>query len=365
MTDSVLISGVDKNNNSEQLEQALVSWLAQSLKVDAKQLVLAGLPGDAGFRRYWRVTGAESPLALLAVYGPPDKEKNREFVDVACYLAENAIAAPKVVAHDFERGFMLVEDLGHQALFDVLSQTNVEPYYQQASTDLSCLAKAARPSFIGSYDHASLMSEMELFRQWFVPQLLAYDLAEDEQQLLDQLFEFLCSSALEQPQVCVLRDFHSRNMIVQKQDQLAYIDFQDALWGPCSYDLVSLLRDCYVRWPEEKLDAWCQQYVELLKHNSAIDVSASQFRTWFDLMGLQRHIKVLGIFARLYLRDGKTGYLDDLPLVIRYCVEVAERYPQTQAFGRWFKEVLLSHIETQSWYQDYQTAGDKGRHLSR
>lgn len=365
MTDSVLTLGVGKNKDNEQLVQTLLSWLAHSLKVDVERLELTGLPGDAGFRRYWRVAGVESPMALLAVYGPPEKEKHQEFVDIACYLTKNAIAAPKVVAHDFERGFMLVEDLGHQALFDVLSQTNVEQYYHQASVDLSCLAKASRPTFIASYDQASLMSELELFRQWFVPKLLNYDLSDDEHQLLDHLFEYLCNSALEQPQVCVMRDFHSRNMIVTSQDRLAYIDFQDALWGPCSYDLVSLLRDCYVRWPEEKVDVWCEQYVALLNQNSAIDVPVSKFRTWFDLMGLQRHIKVLGIFARLYLRDGKACYLDDLPLVIRYSLAVAERYPQTQAFGQWFKDVLLGHVEAQSWYQNYQTAGDKGCHLIR
>ncbi|MCV6613923.1 MAG: phosphotransferase, partial [Cellvibrionaceae bacterium] len=162
----------------------------------------------------------------------------------------------------------------------------------------------------------------------------------------------------------VHRDYHSRNIMLGP-DGLALIDFQDALWGPISYDLVSLLRDCYVYWPERQVANWVEQYRHSLAAQCNITLAPEQWQRWFDWMGLQRHIKVLGIFARLYLRDGKAVYLDDLPLVIRYCLSVAERYPETSAFAQWFKQTLLPLCQQQPWYRDYKRAGEDGAHLER
>jgi len=346
----------------QQREAELAQWLEQEIGMAPR---LQALPGDAGFRRYWRLQNKLQGLSLLAVYGPPEQEKNTEFLAVANYLQTQALPAPKVFASDLTRGFMLVEDLGKQQLFDVLSSTNADDFYNQAFNDLAQLSTAPKPDFLASYDSKAMEQEMELLRQWFIPQLLGYNLDQQESSLLDELFGALDQAAQEQPQVCVLRDFHSRNIMLRENSELAYIDFQDALWGPCTYDLVSLLRDCYVRWPKQQVEQWCEQYRCLWQQASGMEVSSQQFKTWFDLMGLQRHIKVLGIFARLYLRDGKTSYLEDLPLVIRYTLEVAEQYPQSQAFAQWFKRKLLPLVEQQPWYKNYLQAGSNGKHLQR
>lgn len=346
----------------QQREAEIAQWLEQEIGAAP---ILQALPGDAGFRRYWRLQNKLQGLPLLAVYGPPQQEKNTEFVAMANYLQIQAMPAPKVFASDLTRGFMLVEDLGKQQLFDVLSGANVEGFYKQTFNDLAQLSAAPRPDFLATYDSCAMQQEMELLRQWFIPQLLGYKLNQSESAMLDELFDGLNQTALEQPQVCVLRDFHSRNIMLRENSELAYIDFQDALWGPCTYDLVSLLRDCYVRWPRQQVEQWCEQYRCLWQQTSGIEISPQQFKTWFDHMGLQRHIKVLGIFARLYLRDGKKSYLDDLPLVIRYTLEVAEQYPQTQAFAQWFKRKLLPLAEQQPWYTNYLQAGYDGKHLQR
>jgi aminoglycoside/choline kinase family phosphotransferase len=213
-------------------------------------------------------------------------------------------------------------------------------------------------SLIPRYDRALLRRELEIFSEWFVGKLLGYQLNASEQQLLDKLFTQLEDNALAQPQTFVHRDYHSRNLLLLDDKSLGVIDFQGALWGGVTYDLVSLLRDCYLRWPAEKVKHWALDYRQQAIAARIIPaVSETEFLRWFDWLGLQRHIKVLGIFARLNLRDGKTGYLNDLPLVIRYTLEVAEQYIELQAFTSWFKDMLLPLAQQQSWYQDYQTAG--------
>jgi aminoglycoside/choline kinase family phosphotransferase len=304
--------------------------------------------------------GVSHPYPLLAVYGPPQVEKNTEFRDVAEYLSAVGIPVPHILSWDFEQGFMVLEDLGCDSLYDVLDAPNAGKFYSQAMVDLHCLSAAQRPAFIEPYNAQKLQVEMALFTQWFVPELLGHALADEEQAMLDSLFESLVNSAAEQPAVCVLRDFHSRNIMVRADASLAYIDFQDALWGPCTYDLVSMLKDCYIRWPDQQVDRWCRQYFDLLRATITADIRYDVFKCWFDLMGLQRHIKVLGIFSRLALRDGKKSYLKDLPLVIRYTLEAAEQYPQTQRFAEWFKQTLLPLAVQQDWYQPYLLAGDDG-----
>jgi len=189
---------------------------------------------------------------------------------------------------------------------------------------------------------------------------LKYDLSGEEQQLIDNTFQFLTEQALAQPQVLVHRDYHSRNLMVREGEAPGVIDFQDALWGPVTYDLVSLLRDCYIRWSPEKVQQWVLGYGNMAYELGIIPAtSGEQFMQWFDTIGLQRHIKVLGIFARLSLRDGKHSYLDDLPLVMRYTLEVAAEYQETQAFAQWFEDKLLPIIQSQSWYSNHLIAGDR------
>jgi len=365
---------LDQPNPAPTLDN-LQAWVVSQLNSESwsgeagdENLVLKGLDGDAGFRCYYRI----DPLGpcgekLIAVFAPPAIEKNHEFVNIAKYLLANEVRVPKVYFTDFEFGFMLLEDLGPTLLFDVLSPQSVDEYYGQAIEQLLKVQSAPAEAYLDEYDESNLSQELELFRQWFVPQLLAYDLSEDDNKLLDSFFKVLLSSAAEQPQAFVLRDFHSRNIIVGQDHSLGFIDFQDGLWGPISYDLVSLLRDCYVHWPDSKVQEWIRQYYQRIQKTGLLDpgVSFEKFQQWFDFMGLQRHIKVLGIFARLNLRDGKDGYLKDLPLVIRYTLEVAQQYDQCDEFVAWFKAKLLPRIETQHWYSSYLSAGEKAAHLSR
>jgi aminoglycoside/choline kinase family phosphotransferase len=215
------------------------------------------------------------------------------------------------------------------------------------------------PRVFPLYDQHELQLEMDLFSQWFVSELLGITLDKNEQQMFQQLCEDLIESATHQPQVVVHKDFHSRNLMVLENNSLGVIDFQDALIGPITYDLVSLLKDCYLHLPADQVEQRALHFKQALEANNQLGKMTDQdFLRSFDKMGLQRHIKVLGIFARLSLRDGKSAYLNDLPLVIRYTLEAAQRYPETQAFYSWF----IAHIEpllpSHKWYREWRTASE-------
>ena len=215
------------------------------------------------------------------------------------------------------------------------------------------------PTELPQYDQAMLRRELEIFSEWFVVRLLGYSLSQAEQALLQRVFTQLETTALEQPQLLVHRDYHSRNLLLCDSGQIGVIDFQGAVRGPFAYDLVSLLRDCYIRWPQEDVKRWALSYGNMAMDVGVIPaVDEATYLRWFDWVGLQRHIKVLGIFARLHLRDGKHHYLADLPLVLRYTLDVARNYPQLDEFVAWFEQQLLPLIEQQPWYTDYRRAGD-------
>lgn len=307
------------------------------------------LPGDAGFRKYYRLA-SEPPL--LAVYAPPEHERNEEFVQVARLLRAGGVLAPAVAACDLEQGFMLVEDLGPSLLLEHLTPDTVDDLYQRAMTCLLQIQQCRTDAqVLQPYNRTRLHDEVRLFPDWFIRQLLGYAPEADEEQLLEATFIQLEDSALEQPQVLVHRDFHSRNLIYQPEGPPGVIDFQDAVVGPITYDLVSLLRDCYARWPEENVERWAQAYYQRALQAGLIEpMPSEQFHRWFDWMGLQRHIKVLGIFARLSLRDGKHAYLKDLPRVIDYTLTVARKYPELEAFVDWFENRLMPRIDRQPWF---------------
>lgn len=325
------------------------SLAAHSLAVDNWQ----ALGGDAGFRRYFRLH--QTPL--LAVWAPPATEKNREFVAIAEFLINAGLRAPRVFAFDSALGFLLIEDLGQQLYFDLLNGENADSLYNRAFDTLLQLHQAPVDSALFSpYSDSELNRELNLFPQWFLERMLGVVPPAAEQALLTEAFQLLCDNAHAQPRVVVLRDFHSRNLIACDQNPPGVIDFQDGVAGPVTYDLVSLLRDCYVEWPDDRVDAW----VEVFRQKAVVagrltDVTPEAFRRWFDLMGLQRHLKVLGIFARLALRDGKTAYLNDLPLVIRYVRRVAGRYEQLGAFHRWFEAQVMPRVATQPWMTQTET----------
>jgi aminoglycoside/choline kinase family phosphotransferase len=262
---------------------------------------------------------------------------------------------PALLGVDMDRGFLLLEDLGDRLLLPALDQASADGHYRRAFTVLADMAAARTDGMnLGAYDHALLSEELGRFQQWFVQGLLGYTPTATEQSLLRSLYAQLIDNALEQPHVLVHRDFHSRNLMLLDHDELAVIDFQDAVVGPVTYDLVSLLRDCYIQWPVAQVREWALVYRDLLRARGLLaDTPDALFLRWFDWLGLQRHIKVLGTFARLYLRDGKSAYLDDLPRVIHYVLEIADAYageaPAFADFSTWFNLHLAPRIAQQPW----------------
>ena len=315
---------------------------------------LTVVAGDASNRRYFRAAIADSSYIL--VDAPPATEKNEAFLAVRELLAGAGVTVPALRGADMARGYLLLGDLGDRLLLPELTPDCVDGRYREA---MDVLLQIAAIDMHGvpfpAYDESLLREELGRFSTWFVEALLGYSPAAGEQALIEAAFDVLVSSALEQPRVLVHRDFHSRNLMPQDGGGLGVIDFQDAVLGPITYDLVSLLRDCYIRWPTAQVQGWVEVYREKLQTRGHLpaNVDAAGFLRWFDLMGLQRHIKVLGTFARLYLRDGKPAYLDDLPLVIRYVRDItAARAPENPAlaeFQRWFDERLSPLIANQHW----------------
>ena len=342
------------------ISDQLASWARCNLPPQvsvAGDLVLSPITGDAGFREYFRLNTDPS---LMAVHAPPAHEDVPAFVSKDLAMGAGGVGVPRVYAVDYGRGFMLQEDLGGQLMLPLLDDSSIADLYGAAEAELAKIqALPADPAVFGPYDAAQLTREMALFPEWFASELLGLSLGPADRRVIDDTFALLCEAALAQPQVVVHRDYHSRNLLVAADGGLGVVDFQDALIGPFSYDLVSLLKDCYIRWPVEVVKS---RAVAFLSARLAASGSASpgqaQLVRWFDWMGLQRHLKVLGIFARLWLRDGKARYLDDLPLVLRYTLEVTSAYPELRAIDNWFNDRILPALPDQPWYRDWRTAGD-------
>lgn len=261
---------------------------------------------------------------------PPEKESLESWLDIARRLLAAGVNAPVVMAEDREQGFLLLSDLGRGQLLAALDESSVEPLYAAALDSLFTMQSTVAPADLPDYDEERLLGEMALLPAWFLERHLGYTPTSAESRLIQSTFRALIENALEQTQCFVHRDFHSRNLLLGDDARPGVIDFQDAVRGPITYDLVSLLRDCYIAWPEERVYRWLEDYRLRLFAVGLTRADDARFRRWFDLMGLQRHIKVLGIFARLWYRDGKCGYLNDLPLVWRYTLDIGIRYPETR-----------------------------------
>lgn len=326
---------------------ALLPWVVDTL-ADSKIVSLSPVAGDASARRYYRLSSAGQ--TYIAVEAPPASEKNAEFLAVQATLAAAGVKVPELIAVDLTRGFLLLEDLGERLLLDELTADNADRLYGEAFDVLQQIAAAGSPAAgWPGYDPALLAEELGRFPQWFVGRLLS--LGDMDTAIWQPVVRLLTDNAIAQPQVLVHRDFHSRNLMLQADGTLGVIDFQDAVLGPVTYDLVSLLRDCYVRWEPDEVRAWALAY----RQRDAVPgaVSDANFLRWFDLMGLQRHLKVLGTFARLHLRDGKPGYLDDLPLVVQYVRECLAQYhdafDEIAAFSAWFESSVMPAARCQPW----------------
>ncbi len=309
--------------------------------------------GDASNRRYFRLHTADG--SFIVVDAPPATEKNAEFAQVHALLDGAGVKVPQLLAVDLDRGYMVLEDLGDQMLLPALNENSVAGYYAAATEILARFRRVdIHQSGLAPYDANLLGEELSRFRQWFVEALLGHTCDEEETALIDAFSSLLIEEVLQQPRVFVHRDFHSRNLMLTTGGDLAIIDFQDAVCGPVTYDLASLLKDCYIRWPRADVCRWALAYRdELVSQGEIAPLDDEVFLRWFDLMALQRHIKVLGTFARLYLRDGKAGYLDDLPMVFGYVQEALQIYAASEQrladFASWFEERVSPLIAAQPW----------------
>lgn len=328
----------------QRLEQ-LQRWLSDELGLP--EYTIAPASADASFRRYFRIRfGGESRIVMDA---PPDKEDSRPFVRIGRQLRGIGLNVPELLAEDLQQGFLLLSDLGDRQYLDALDAQNVGRLYGDAMAALATL-QACGPGAqqLPPYDRELLWREMELFREWYLGKHLGLVLSDSEQKVLDETFDLLVTSALEQPAVSVHRDYHSRNLMVSEHNP-GILDFQDAVYGPLTYDLVSLLRDCYIAWPREQVEGWVGDYHDMAIERGILrEPQQERFLGWFDLMGVQRHLKATGIFARLNHRDGKPGYVNDIPRTLGYVAEVSGRYPQLRPLLTLLEEHVLPQLANAS-----------------
>lgn len=300
---------------------------------------------DASFRRYFRVfSDTLSPQRVSAgscivMDAPPDKEDSHPFVAVSAMLAASGVRVPVVRAQNLEQGFLLLDDLGQQTFLQALAGADEDAAYRRA-IDALVLMQGVDGKTLPAYDEALLARELALFHNWYLGVHCQRALNASEQRDWDELCQCLSAAALGQARTFVHRDYHSRNLMWADAGDLGVLDFQDAVHGPVSYDLVSLLRDCYIAWPCEQVDAWVDYYLQQSAGQGRAMPSPQAFKRDFDWMGLQRHLKAIGIFARLYHRDGKAGYLDDIPRVLGYVRDVSRRYPELAALTRIAEQCL-------------------------
>jgi len=321
---------------------ALRCWLqglAPALAIDCESLRPAS--ADASFRRYFRLDAAGiRGGTAIAMDAPPPQEDTRPFVRVAALLRDAGLNAPEVIAGDAGQGFLLLSDLGTSTYLDVLDDANADRLFADAVSALLKWQQATRDGVLPPYDEALLRRELELFPQWYLGRHLQFELSATQTELLQSVFRQLIEACLAQPRVFVHRDYMPRNLMVAEPNP-GILDFQDAAFGPIAYDLVSLFRDAFVSWPEERVLDWTIRYWDQARRAGLpVDADFGVFYRSFEWTGLQRHLKVLGIFARIHHRDGKPRYLEDAPRFVAYARSVARRYQPLAPLAR-----LLDDIE--------------------
>ncbi len=311
----------------------LKNWLNDELGINFSAIVAAS--SDASFRRYFRVLDGDKTFIVMDA--PPDKEDSVPFIKISKAMAGFGLNVPRVLQQDLAQGFLLLTDLGSEQYLSHLSDDTADALYSDAIDALVTLQVRGHQGSeqLPFYNRQRLMDEMHLFCEWYVGKFLGLELNASQQTVIDEAFEWLAGQALEQPQVWVHRDYHSRNLMRCEKDNPGILDFQDAVIGAVTYDLVSLLKDCYITWPRPQVERWVAEYQAKALSAGVVGIEdRQQLLRWFDAMGAQRHIKVLGIFSRLNIRDGKPGYLKDIPRVFEYVVDACERLPELSDFGQ-------------------------------
>jgi aminoglycoside/choline kinase family phosphotransferase len=314
---------------------ALERWLAPRIGGSFK---LTPASEDASFRRYWRATLGDG-ATYVAMDAPPDKEDCRPFVRIARMLADAGVHAPQVIAQDLDQGFLLLSDLGTRTYLHELNASNAATLFADAIDALLRWQLATRAGELPPYDEALLRRELNLFPEWYVGRHLRKKLSAAQEEMLEKIFRLLVQSALAQPVVYVHRDYMPRNLMVCEPNP-GVLDFQDAVLGPITYDIVCLMRDAFISWEEERVLDWTVRYWEKAKA-ARLPVPADFGEFWraFEWMGLQRHLKVLGIFARINYRDGKPKYLTDTPRFVEYARTVSTRYRELAPLAKLLDEI--------------------------
>lgn len=313
--------------------QQMQQWLSQFVTENDYQLTPAS--SDASFRRYFRLSQQDGH-SYIVMDAPPQQEDSETFIKVATLLEQHGINVPHIYQQNLQQGYLLLSDLGSAPYLSQLTPDSADKLYKQAIDSLISLQLIPNADhYLPAYDTKLLQDELQLFSDWFLQRHL--QLAPPAH--LEPLFTLLTQNALSQPQVLVHRDFHSRNLMYQPHQPPGIIDFQDAVMGAISYDLVSLLRDVYIQWPEQQQTQWIDYYIQQAKQHGLLSAAqAEMFPRWFDLMGLQRHLKILGIFCRLNYRDNKSNYMNDLALTLQYVYHVCQRYPELEQFHHYLLE---------------------------
>lgn len=324
--------------------QKLDHWLSKT--VNTKGYQLQSIASDASFRHYFRLQ--HDGRSYMVMDAPPAREDCRPFIDIAERLLAADINVPRIIARDPTQGFLLLSDLGDQDYLTELnkeniSETDIATLYKDAMQVLLQLHSQINTAGLPPYDKKLLLQEMDLFRYWLLEKHIGLELTATTHAMLDDLFALLADVALTQPRVFVHRDYHTRNLMLDSNGKLGILDFQDAVYGPLTYDLVSLLKDCYIKWPTQQIISWTNQYFTKLAQQD-IDIERDQFMYWFDLMGVQRHLKASGIFARLHLRDGKSGYLKDIPRTLSYIIELGATHPELAGIITLIKDQIIPVI---------------------
>ncbi len=310
---------------------ARLAWTRRAL--DDEALTLEPASADASFRSYWRTR--HHGHSWIVMDSPPAQEDPRPWLAIGARLAAAGLHVPKVAAQDLQQGFLLIEDLGSRLYLTELNEANADKLYGDAMDALLAMQTKVACEDLPPFDHTVLVNGLEVMPTWFLERHLGHTPSCEEWDVLEAAFDVIIRNALAQPRCFVHRDYHSRNLLAVGENNPGIIDFQGALHGPLAYDLASLLRDAYIAWPRDRVEGWVEFYRLRLRQAGMIgaEIDTARFLRWFDLTGLHRHVRVLGQFYRLWYRDGKPGYLKDVPQVYRYVVEVARSYPELADFA--------------------------------
>lgn len=326
----------------------LKKWLKESCSLPSSRFELQPLINDASSRQYFRLR--LSNFSHIVMVAPPDKENIIAFIAIAKDFARQGIYTPEILAYNLEQGFMLLSDLGNDLYLNILNPNTVDDLYSRALSVIYqiqvCNPKLPDNKSLDLFNEKYIRFELGLFIDWFLKKHLELTITPEINNILENTFKILINAALEQPQVCVHRDYHSRNLLLLENKSVGVLDFQDAIYGPVTYDAASLLRDAYVDWPKNQVDQWVLKFYDMI--NISHQYTQEKFVRWFDFISLQRHLKILGIFSRLNYRDNKPHYLPMTTRLLNYINNTCEDYAELFHF----KELLQNKIQSKLYEKE-------------